>query len=159
MFSFGEHHSSSSIISEAICRSLLDGFGCFDDITGLSYTGRLYRDVERPSIFSSRGLHREITMRASKQNRGSNEVRCGIIRGLNGFRWQLGYVIQIRLCEMSKILSEVSMKAFGGYGLAAIVLAAGISTIALMAPANRSVTFAQTNSGTGEKGEAVPLPK
>jgi hypothetical protein len=36
-----------------------------------------------------------------------------------------------------------SMKAFGGYGLAAIVLAA----------ANRSIIFAQTNSGAGEKGE------
>jgi len=54
---------------------------------------------------------------------------------------------------MGKMLSGVSMKPFGGYGLAAIVLAAGISATVLMAPANRSITFAQTNSGAGEKGE------
>ena len=45
------------------------------------------------------------------------------------------------------------MKPFGGYGLATIVLAAGISATVLMAPANRSITFAQTNSGAGKKGE------
>jgi hypothetical protein len=45
------------------------------------------------------------------------------------------------------------MKPSGGYGLATIVLAAGISATVLMAPANRSITFAQTNSGAGEKGE------
>jgi mono/diheme cytochrome c family protein len=54
---------------------------------------------------------------------------------------------------MGKTLSGVGMKPFGGYGLAAIVLAAGISAMVLMAPANRSTTFAQTNSGAGEKGE------
>jgi mono/diheme cytochrome c family protein len=45
------------------------------------------------------------------------------------------------------------MKAFGGYGLATIVLAVGISATVLMAHANRSITLAQTNSGAGEKGE------
>ena len=54
---------------------------------------------------------------------------------------------------MNKMLPGVSMKAFGGYVLAAIVLAAGISTMVLMAPVNRSIAFAQTNSGAGEKGE------
>jgi Cytochrome c len=54
---------------------------------------------------------------------------------------------------MGKILSGVSMKAFGGYGLAAIVLAVGISAAVLLVPANRSITVAQTNSGAGEKGE------
>ncbi|HZV60328.1 MAG TPA: hypothetical protein VFF42_08295, partial [Candidatus Eremiobacteraceae bacterium] len=54
---------------------------------------------------------------------------------------------------MSKILSGVCMKSFGGYGVAAIILAAGISVIVLMVPANRSITFAQANSGAGEKGE------
>ncbi len=59
----------------------------------------------------------------------------------------------MRSCEMGKILSEVSMKAFGGYGLAAIILAVGISAAALLVPANRSITVAQTNSGAGEKSE------
>jgi hypothetical protein len=48
---------------------------------------------------------------------------------------------------------EVSMKLFGGCGLVAIVLAAEISATVLMAPANRSITFAQNNSGAGEKRE------
>jgi len=54
---------------------------------------------------------------------------------------------------MSKMLKGVSMKALGGYVLAAIVLTTGISTMVLMAPVNRSITFAQTNSGAGEKSE------
>jgi hypothetical protein len=54
---------------------------------------------------------------------------------------------------MSKIRSGVTMQPFGGYALAGIVLAAGISATALIAPANRSVTFAQANTGAGEKGE------
>ena len=45
------------------------------------------------------------------------------------------------------------MKPFGGYALAAIVLAAGIRATVHMAPANRSITFAQANPGAGEKGE------
>src|ERR1700730_16285326 len=45
------------------------------------------------------------------------------------------------------------MTPFGGFGLAVILLAAGISATVLLAPANRSITFAQTNSGAGEKGE------
>src|SRR6202048_3125059 len=45
------------------------------------------------------------------------------------------------------------MIPFGGFGLAAILLAAGISATVLLAPANRAITFAQTNSGAGEKGE------
>ena len=58
----------------------------------------------------------------------------------------------MRSCEMRKTLSGVSMKAFGGYGLAAIVLAVGISATLLGLPAKRSITFAQ-NAGAGEKGE------
>jgi hypothetical protein len=54
---------------------------------------------------------------------------------------------------MGKMLPEVSMKFFGGYGLAAVALAAGISATVLMAPANRSHIFAQTNSGAAEKSE------
>src|ERR1700687_2155801 len=54
---------------------------------------------------------------------------------------------------MSKMLPGVSMKAFGGDVLGAIVFKARISTMVLMAPVNRSITFAQTNSGAGEKGE------
>jgi mono/diheme cytochrome c family protein len=45
------------------------------------------------------------------------------------------------------------MKPFGGYGLAAIVLAVGISAALLVARANRSNIVVQTNSGAGEKGE------
>jgi len=45
------------------------------------------------------------------------------------------------------------MKPFGGYGVAAIVLATGISATVFMARANRSITLGQTNSGAGEKGE------
>src|SRR3984885_12774673 len=51
------------------------------------------------------------------------------------------------------MLPEVRMKFFGGDGLAAIVLAAGILAGVLMAPAYRSITFAQTHSGASEKGE------
>jgi mono/diheme cytochrome c family protein len=51
------------------------------------------------------------------------------------------------------VLSEVNMKTFCEFGLAAIVLAAGISATVLLAPANHSITFAQTNSGAGEKGK------
>ena len=54
---------------------------------------------------------------------------------------------------MGKMLPGVSMKPFGGYGLAAIVLAAGISATVLMARANRSIAFAQANTGAGEKGD------
>ena len=53
---------------------------------------------------------------------------------------------------MDKLISGVRMKLSGGYALATVVLAAGISAAALM-PANRSIIFAQTNSGAGEKGE------
>jgi hypothetical protein len=45
------------------------------------------------------------------------------------------------------------MTPFGGFGLAAILLAAGIAATVLLASANRSITFAQTNPGAGEKGE------
>ena len=66
---------------------------------------------------------------------------------------KFGHAGKMRSCKVGKTLSGVSMKSFGGYGLAAIVLVAGISAIVLMAPANRSTAFAQTNSGAGEKGE------
>jgi mono/diheme cytochrome c family protein len=93
-------------------------------------------------------------MAAGKQKRGSNEGRCGIIRGLKPFKnGKFGHAEKMRSCEMGKLLSGVSMKAFGGYGLAAIVLAVGISAAVLWVPANRSITVAQTNSGAGEKGE------
>jgi hypothetical protein len=54
---------------------------------------------------------------------------------------------------MGKMLPGVSMKPFGEYGLAAIVLAAGISATVLMARANRSITFVRANTGAGEKGD------
>jgi mono/diheme cytochrome c family protein len=54
---------------------------------------------------------------------------------------------------MGKMLLGVSMKPFSGCWWAALVLAAGISATVLIAPANRWRTFAQTNSGAGEKGE------
>jgi Cytochrome c len=54
---------------------------------------------------------------------------------------------------MRKMLREVRMKFFGRYGLAATVLAVGVSAAVLLAPANRSIIFAQTNAGAGEKGE------
>jgi len=53
---------------------------------------------------------------------------------------------------MDKLISGVRMKLSGGYALATIVLAAGISAAVLM-PANRSIIFAQTNSGAAKKAK------
>lgn len=45
------------------------------------------------------------------------------------------------------------MKVFGGFAVAAVVLTAGISAAIFAAPAKRSATLAQANSGGTDKGE------
>jgi mono/diheme cytochrome c family protein len=45
------------------------------------------------------------------------------------------------------------MKVFGAYGLAAMVLTAGISATILTAPAKRSVALAQANPAAADKSE------
>src|ERR1700730_13496391 len=62
---------------------------CFAKITGRLYHGAHWPVVQGHSISNlclSGGLHREIAMLASKQKRGSNEARYGIIRGLKPFQ-------------------------------------------------------------------------
>jgi hypothetical protein len=56
---------------------------CFDGITGLSYSGRSYRAQNQQGLFLLESLS---AMAAGKQKRGSNEGRCGIIRGLKPFK-------------------------------------------------------------------------
>lgn len=45
------------------------------------------------------------------------------------------------------------MKLFGGFGLAVICLAVGISVAILAAPSRRSVSLAQANAGAADKGD------
>jgi len=50
----------------------------------MAHTDRSYRGVESPSIFFQWPIAKCIA--ASKQRRGSNEARYGIIRGLKPFQ-------------------------------------------------------------------------